>query len=138
MRERNGMTGRKRADCLRVRATLEQGRGGSAEEAHLFVCSDCRTEARFAAAWKELVSPRDLESAGTIPVDEHFVRNVIGKVRADRVRRERFRVRLIAAAALVFFFLAGASQRIASTSSAGAEETYAQMVTPDIESDLPD
>lgn len=138
MRVRNWMSKQKPAECLRVRASLERGQGGSAEESHLFVCSDCRVEARFAAAWKELVSPRDIETAGTVPVDERFVRDVISRVRADRGRRDRVRVRLFAAAAVLFFFLAGVSQRIASTISAGAEDTYAQMVTPDIEADLPD
>jgi len=125
-------------ECARVRAALEQGRRGNPEEAHLFVCSECRDEARLSAAWKAFASAAEVESADLSPVDERFVRGVLARVRADRGLRDRVRVRLLAAAALLFFFLAGASQKIASASSAGVEDTYAQMVTPDLDSELPD
>ena len=59
-------------------------------------------------------------------------------VRADRERRTRIRLRLAAAAALLFFFIVGASQRVASTIASGAEDTYAQLVSPDLDADLPE
>ena len=110
-----------------------------ADEAHLFVCAGCRTEARYAAAW---ASFRALEAeAGRevpAPADPAFVRGVVELVRAERERRKRIRLRLAAAAALLFFFIVGASQRVASTIASGAEDTYAQLVSPDLDADLPE
>jgi hypothetical protein len=133
---------RKSADCGRVRASLAEGQRGAvskADEAHLFVCAGCRAEARYAAAW---ASFRALETdAGRefpAPADPAFVREVIELVRADRERRTRIRLRLAAAAALLFFFVVGASQRMTSTTAAGAEDTYAQLVSPDLDADLPE
>ena len=122
--------------CTRARAALSDGSMSPTEESHLFVCGPCRREARLVAAWKALPPLEEVEAAP--PVDESFVRGVLARVREDRRRRARNRVGLAAAAALLFFFAAGASQQAASTGIAGAEESYAQMLTPSLDSILPD
>jgi hypothetical protein len=137
------MKTRKTTECARVRASLAEGRRGTDEaaEAHLFVCSACRTEARLAAGWAALRAsedPRELERAESAPVDSRFVRGVLDRVRADRVNRKKARVRLAAAAALLFFFALGASQRLASSTNSSAEESYAQLVSPDLVPELPE
>jgi hypothetical protein len=134
---------RKTEECRAVRASMAEGGRGSAEEAHLFSCADCRREARFSAAWAAWKSSEDVrasEGSSASPVDERFVRGVLSRVRADRASRSRVRVRLAAAAALLFFFLAGAAQRVFSSTSAGIEDSYAQLETPspDLEAELPE
>jgi predicted anti-sigma-YlaC factor YlaD len=130
------MKTKKSTECARVREALAEGRRGQVEEAHLFVCSACRTEARLAAAWASLkaAEPREVVT----PADPAFIRGVIEAVRADRDRRTKVKVRLAAAAALVFFFLVGASQRLTSATKTGGEESYAQLVSPDPDADLPE
>ena len=121
--------------CNRARAALRDGSMSPTEESHLFVCGPCRKEARLAAAWKALPPLEEVEAPA---VDESFVRGVLARVREDRRRRARNRIGLAAAAALLFFFAAGASQRAAVTGIVGAEESYAQMLTPSLDSILPD
>ncbi|MDQ2979662.1 MAG: hypothetical protein M3R62_10620 [Acidobacteriota bacterium] len=122
--------------CHRARAALRDGAMTPTEESHLFVCGPCRKEARLAAAWKSLPPLEEVEAAPR--VDESFVRGVLARVREDRQRRARNRIGLAAAAALLFFFAAGASQQAAATGIAGAEESYAQMLTPSLDSILPE
>ncbi len=122
-------------DCERVSAAAAAGRMSPRDESHLFVCRWCRRQARLSAAWKSFAPPEELETA--LPVDESFVRAVLARVREDRRRRARKRVGLAAAAALLFFFAAGAAQRISATVAAGAEESYAQLLTPALDSFLP-
>lgn len=123
-------------DCKRVRAAAAAGRMSPRDESHLFVCRSCRRQARLSAAWKTFPPPEALEPA--LPVDEPFVRAVLARVREDRRRRARNRVGLAAAAALLFFFAAGAAQRVSATVAAGAEESYAQLLTPALDSFLPE
>ena len=127
----------KSIECAAVRAALAEGRRGKTEEAHLFVCSACRTQARLAAAWAALkaAEPADETPAS---VDGAFIRGVLERVRADRDRQSKFRLRLAAAAALLFFFLVGASQRLTSATNSNGEESYAQLVSPEIDADLPE
>jgi hypothetical protein len=124
-------------ECTRVRAALEQGKRDPIEEAHLFACASCRTEARLAAAWRSFPRPEQTEAAEASLVDERFIRGVIEQVRADARRRARNRARWAAAAALLFFFLAGASQKLASTTTATTEDSYASILTPSFGSLLP-
>lgn len=127
--------------CARTRAALRDGRDGGmspTEESHLFVCGPCRKEARLAAAWKTLPPLEEVEIEAAPPVDESFVGEVLARVRQDRRRRARNRIGLAAAAALLFFFAAGASQQAAATGIDGAEESYAQMLTPSLDSILPE
>lgn len=123
-------------DCANVRAALRTARLGRREESHLFGCAECRLEARIGAAFKALPRPESLEDARS--VDEQFVRRVLSEVRKDRRRRLRGRVGLAAAAALLFFFAAAASQRVAAERAASAEDAYSQLLTPTLDSFLPD
>ena len=123
-------------DCRRVRAALRFGRAGQTEEVHLFGCEGCRLEARIAAAWRALPHSRSIET--NEPVNEAFVRRVLDGVEAERRRRLRARAGLVAAAALLFFFALGASHETAMSHAAGAEDTYAQLLTPGLDSFLPE
>jgi hypothetical protein len=125
-----------RFDCAGLRAALRAGRLGPREESHLFGCAECRLEARIAAAWKTLPRPETLEEAS--PVEESFVRRVLHRVREDRRRQQRARIGLAAAAAVLFFFAAAASQRVAAERAATAEDTYSQLLTPSLDSFLPE
>ncbi len=129
----------KETDCGRVRAALAEGRRGAPEESHLFGCAPCRTDARLAAAWRILARPEmEAEAAASkIPADERFVRGVLERVREERGRTARRRTRWAAAAALLFFFLAGAGEKLAASVAANAEDSYASMLTPSIDSFLP-
>jgi hypothetical protein len=122
--------------CARARAALRDGSMSPTEESHLFVCGPCRKEARLAAAWR--AHPRLEEVEAAPPVDETFVGGVLARVRQDRRRRARNRIGLAAVAALLFFFAAGASQQAAVTVIDGAEESYAQLLTPSLDSILPE
>lgn len=123
-------------DCRRVRAALRAGRASQSEEVHLFRCDACRLEARIAAAWRALPHSRSLET--NEPVDEAFVRRVLAGIEGERRRRFRTRAGLAAAAALLFFFALGASEETAVSHAAGAEDTYAQLLTPGLDSFLPE
>ena len=123
-------------DCRRVRSALRSGRAGQAEEIHLFRCEACRLEARIAAAWRTLPDSRSLESRP--PVDEAFVERVLSEIHRERRHRMRARAGLAAAAALLFFFALGASQEAAASHAAGAEDSYAQLLTPELDSFLPE
>jgi hypothetical protein len=125
-------------ECARLREALRDGRRDASHEAHLFGCAPCRLEARLAAAWKTIPRPEETESAQAERVDDQFIRGVLARVRDDRQRRSRNRVRLAAAAALLFFFLAGASEKLAASIAAGADDTYAQLLTPSLDTFLPD
>jgi hypothetical protein len=125
-----------RFDCAGVRTALRAGRLGRHDESHLFRCAECRLEARIAAAWKTLPRPQSLEDVS--PVEESFVRRVLIGVRADRRRQRRSRIGLAAAAAVLFFFAAAASQRVAAERATSAEETYSQLLTPSLDSFLPE
>ena len=123
-------------DCRRVRGAIRAGRAGKAEEIHLFRCESCRLEARIAAAWRALPDPRSLETRA--PSDEAFVPRVLAELRQERRQRARTRAGLAAAAALLFFFALGASQETAASHAAGAEDSYAQLLAPGLESLLPE
>lgn len=118
------------AECSRIRKTFRLGRPEPAEQRHLFACPACRAHVRLDAAWKSLPRPTELE----VPqeADEGFLRRVLEAVRADRRRRRRNRMRLGAAAALLFSFLAGATQEFTRAEAGGAEETYAELTTPSL------
>ena len=122
--------------CDRVRAALAQGTRDTFEESHLFSCPSCRTEARIAAAWRAFPRPDEGETE-TGRVDEAFVRGVIGRLRDQERTRFRQRAGWAAAAALLFFFLAGAGQKLASMTSASTDETYASMLTPSLDAYIP-
>ncbi len=124
-----------KTNCARVVADLRRGTMTPQEESHLFVCRSCRGEARLAAAWKAMPSPRDLERADSI--DEAFVHGVLRRVREDRLRRVRRRLGIAAAAALLFFFAAGLGQRANASPPDDGDETYAQMVTASPDAILP-
>jgi len=123
-------------DCRRVRAALRSGQAGQAEEIHLFRCESCRIEARIAGAWRALPDSRSLESGAR--VDEAFVRRVLSEIQRERRNRLRARAGLAAAAALLFFFALGASQEAAASHAAGVEDSYAQLLTPGLETFLPE
>ncbi|MDQ6892920.1 MAG: hypothetical protein M3167_09610 [Acidobacteriota bacterium] len=123
-------------DCRRVRSALRSGQAGQAEEIHLFRCEACRLEARIAAAWRALPDSRSLETGA--PVDEAFVRRVLWEIRRERRHRIRARASVAAAAALLFFFALGASRESAASRAAGAEDSYAQLLTPELDSFLPE
>ena len=123
-------------DCRRVRSALRSGSPGPAEEIHLFRCESCRLEARILAAWRALPDPRLLETR--VPADDAFVRRVLAEVRRERRLKARARAGLAAAAALLFFFALGASQETAASHAAGAEDSYAQLLTPGLDSLLPE
>ncbi|MCA1580120.1 MAG: hypothetical protein LC796_01760 [Acidobacteria bacterium] len=125
-----------KTSCPRVVADLRKGTLTPREESHLFVCRSCRGEARLAAAWKAMPSPRDLEKADS--VDESFVRGVLRRVREDRMRRVRRRLGVAAAAALLFFFAAGLGQRANASPPEDGDESYAQIVTASPDSILPE
>lgn len=114
------------SDCTRFQKALRSGTATPGEKRHLFSCASCRAEARLGLAWKNLGRPSDLE-ARPLP-DEVFIERVMRDVRGDRRRRSRLRAGLAAAATLLFFFLAGAARQLATTSPAGAEDEYAQLV----------
>ena len=123
-------------DCRRVRSALRAGRAGKSEEIHLFRCEACRLEARISAAWRALPDPRSFETG--VAVDEAFVQRVLAEVQRERRQRARTRAGLAAAAALLFFFALGASQETAASHAAGAEDSYSQLLTPGLDSLLPD
>jgi hypothetical protein len=123
-------------DCRRVRSALRSGQAGQAAETHLFRCEACRLEARIAGAWRALPDSRSLET--NVPVDEAFVQRVLSEVQRERRNRLRARAGLAAAAALLFFFALGASHEAASSRAAGAEDSYAQLLTPGLETFLPE
>lgn len=125
-----------KTSCARVVADLRNGTLTPREESHLFVCRSCRGEARLAAAWKAMPSPRELEMADSI--DESFVDGVLRRVREDRLRRVRRRVGIAAAAALLFFFAAGLGQRANASPSDDGDDSYAQIVTASPDSILPE
>ena len=124
-----------KTSCARVVADLRRGTLTPREESHLFVCRSCRGEARLAAAWKAMPSPRDGERAD--PVDESFVQGVLRRVREDRLRRVRRRMGIAAAAALLFFFAAGLGQRANASPPDDGDESYAPIVTASPDSVLP-
>ncbi len=123
-------------DCRRVRAALRVGRVGQAEESHLFRCEGCRVEARIAAAWRALPDSRSLETKK--PVDEAFVRRVLSEIHRERRHRIRARAGLAAAAALLFFFALGASHEATASRADGVEDSYAQLLTPGLDTFLPE
>jgi hypothetical protein len=114
--------------CDRTRAAFAGATPGPQDQGHLFACPDCRTQVRLAQAWKSVPRPESVERP--LPADEAFVSRVLREVRAERRRSARARTTLAAAAALLFFFLAGAAGQLAATSASGAEDDYAQLVSP--------
>jgi hypothetical protein len=96
------------------------------DEAHLFVCPDCRADARISAAWKAIPlgeTPR--------PADDGFVGRVVRRARDQRARAARRRFWLAAAAAALFFFFAGfAHESIPAPAAGAAEESYATLAAP--------
>jgi hypothetical protein len=101
---------------------------GRRDEKHLFACPVCRADARLARGWKGLAPPASLETPA--PVDELFVKRILGAVRRDRARAIRRRTWAAAVAALLFFFFAGLAHETASTPAVTAEESYAAIVSP--------
>ncbi len=114
--------------CRRAREAFARGTPEAQHQGHLFACPACRAHVRLAQAWKSLPRPETTERP--LPADDAFVSRVLREVRAERRRRARGRASLAAAAALLFFFLAGAAGQLAATIASGAEDDYAQLVTP--------
>jgi hypothetical protein len=95
------------------------------DEGHLFVCPNCRADARIAAAWKGLAVQEPPAVA-----DERFVSAVLNDVRHEGARRARNRFWLAAAAAALFFFFTGLALESASKPTATPEESYASIASP--------
>jgi predicted anti-sigma-YlaC factor YlaD len=110
---------------------------GEALERHLFVCEDCRAQARLAAAWRFLAA----EGPEEAPVREEFLARVLGARRRGVLQDRRFRYFLAAAALLLFCFFAGSGHRsrTGQPSDRQAEEALATVASPaEFESLLPD
>jgi predicted anti-sigma-YlaC factor YlaD len=109
---------------------------GGRGTAHLFLCRMCRADARLKAALRRLPSPAARESP--LPVSEDFLQRVAASVREQRGRHARRRTLLSLAAALLFFFLAGAGQETGSNDTLRIEDA-AQLLAPSaLESLMPD
>jgi len=110
---------------------------GEALERHLFVCEDCRAQARLSAAWRFLGA----EGTEEAPVREEFLARVLGARRRAFVRARRFRYLLAAAALLLFCFFAGSGHRsrTGQPSDHQTEEALATVASPaEFDSLLPD
>jgi hypothetical protein len=102
------------------------------DESHLFVCRDCRTDARIAGAWKGLAL-RETPAA----VDDRFVGSVVAGIARDRASRQRLRWFAAAAAAALFSFCAGlAHERASGPPAPTPEESYASLAAPNALSEL--
>ena len=78
------------------------------DSSHLLVCPSCRTDARIAAAWRDLRVDEPVE-----PAEERFVDSVRRSVRRDRAATRRRRLIAAAAAAALFSFFAGLAHETA-------------------------
>jgi predicted anti-sigma-YlaC factor YlaD len=97
-----------------------------ADARHVFGCPECRADARLARAWRTLAAP-----APETPASEPFVAGVLRGVREDRARAARWRLGLVAAAALVFFFFAGLShERATASPEPSVEDSYTSLPAP--------
>jgi hypothetical protein len=101
------------------------------DSSHLLVCPSCRTDARIAAAWRDLRVDEPIE-----PAEERFVDSALRSVRRDRAARRRRRLIAAAAAAALFSFFAGLAHETARTTTPDSEESYASLSAPNALTEL--
>jgi ferric-dicitrate binding protein FerR (iron transport regulator) len=104
-------------------------RTGEELERHLFVCEDCRAEARLSAAWRALGGVGAEEPPS---IREEFLGRVLGARNRQARRDRRLRLLLAAAALLLFTFFAGGGHKsgTGATPELQAEDAYASVAAP--------